>query len=37
MMPKGVQRFLDDIMFYLLDLEADSDFSLMRPETWIRY
>jgi hypothetical protein len=27
MMPKSVKRFSDDIMLYLFDLEADSDFS----------
>jgi len=32
MMPKSVKRFSDDIMLYLLDLEADSDFSSIRPE-----
>jgi len=26
MMPKSVKRFSDDIMLYLFDLEADSDF-----------
>jgi len=25
MMPKSVERFSDDIMLYLLDLEPDSD------------
>jgi len=32
MMPKSVKRFSDDIMLYLLDLEADSDFRSIRPE-----
>jgi len=31
-MPKGVKRFSDDIMLYLLDLEPDSDFRSVRPE-----
>ncbi|MFD2055917.1 hypothetical protein ACFSQT_23475 [Mesorhizobium calcicola] len=26
MMPKSVKRFSDDIMLYLFELEADSDF-----------
>ncbi len=32
MMPKSVKRFSDDIMLYLFDLEADSDFGSIRPE-----
>ncbi|ESX07171.1 hypothetical protein X769_05205 [Mesorhizobium sp. LSJC268A00] len=32
MMPKSVKRFSDDIMLYLFDLEAHSDFRSNRPE-----
>jgi len=32
MMPKSVKRFSDDIMLYLFDLEAGSDFRSIRPE-----
>ncbi|ESZ60906.1 hypothetical protein X729_15075 [Mesorhizobium sp. L103C131B0] len=32
MMPKSVKRFSDDIMLYLFDLEAPSDFRSNRPE-----
>lgn len=33
MAPKSWDRFSDDIMPYLLDLEPDSDFRSTRPET----
>jgi len=33
MMPKSVKRFSDDIMLYLFELEADSGFRSIRPET----
>jgi len=32
-MPKSVKRFSDDIMLYPFDLEADSDFRSIRPES----
>ena len=32
MMPKSVERFSDDIMLYLFNLEPDSDFGSSRPE-----
>jgi len=32
MMLKNVKRFSEDIMLYLFDLEADSDFRSTRPE-----
>jgi len=31
-MPKSVKRFSGDIMLYLFDLEAVSDFRSIRPE-----
>ncbi|QKC68377.1 hypothetical protein EB815_04015 [Mesorhizobium loti] len=32
MMPKSAERFSDDIMLYLFDLETASDFRSNRPE-----
>jgi len=32
MMPKSAKRFSGDIVLYLFDLEADSDFRSNRPE-----
>jgi hypothetical protein len=32
MMPESGERFSDDIMLYLFDLELDSDFRSNRPE-----
>ncbi|CCV07146.1 conserved hypothetical protein [Mesorhizobium metallidurans STM 2683] len=32
MMQKSGKRLSDDIMLYLFDLEADSDFRSIRPE-----
>ncbi|ESY73393.1 hypothetical protein X740_32535 [Mesorhizobium sp. LNHC221B00] len=32
MVPKNVKRFSDDMMLYLFDLEANSDFRSNRPE-----
>ena len=32
MMPKSVKRLSDDIMLYLFELEADSDFRLIQLE-----
>jgi len=32
MTPKSVERFSDDIMLHLFELEADSDFKSVRPE-----
>lgn len=31
-MPKNVKQFSDDMMLYLFDLEANSDFRSTRPE-----